>query len=281
MSLKMGIEAGGDTVALAKEAHFKGVPITLDDLIRDGVEKTLLPLQEAGLAPCQVGAFGFNPLHPDREYREEMDRRMQKAIPLAQKAGCPWIVINGGNLHPSGFLHGDPWNFTREARTTVAQRLQPLLKQAEQHGVRISIEPYIKSCVCSVEAFLDIREQTGSEALRINIDVTNFYDLGDMWDPSPKIRDVCRGLEGHYGLVHLKEVALREGFHIHIDLAPFDKGPTPWDLVLREIAPRTPADAWVILEHITSIEDGRRALALLRQCAANAGVSLNPPLHHG
>jgi sugar phosphate isomerase/epimerase len=281
MSLKIGIEAGGNTTALAREHRFKGIPIGLDELVRDGVEETLRPLSEEGLQPCQVGAFGFNPLHPEREYREEMDKRMVKAIPLAEKAGCPWIVINGGNLHPSGFFHGDPWNFTREARSLVAQRLHPLLNLAERHGVRISIEPYIKSCVCSVEAFLDIREQAGSDALRINIDVTNFYDLGDMWDPSAKIREVCRGLEGHYGLVHLKEVALREGFHIHIDLAPFDKGPTPWDLVLRETAPHTPADAWVILEHIESIEDGRRAVDLLRQSAEKAGVSLDSQHSHG
>lgn len=95
-----------------------------------------------------------------------------------------------------------------------------------------------------------------------------------MWDCSRRVIAVCRGLRGHYGLVHVKDVALREGFHIHVELSPIDQGATDWALVLREVAPNVPEDGWVILEHVQSMEEARRCTSFLKDAADRAGVSL-------
>ncbi len=261
-------------MAAAKELGIRGVPVDGGELVSKGVAAVVDPLHRAGLEVCQIGAFGYNPLHPDAAVLAAQTELVRTLITLAPDAGCGYIVINGGNLHPSGFGHGLRGNFSAESLSRVADAVRPLALLAEKRSVCISIEPYVKSAVCSPEAFLALSEQVGSPALCINIDVTNFYDLHDMWDSTATIRHVCRDLKGHYGLVHFKDVLLKEGFHIHVDLAPLDGGVTDWGLVLEEVAPHVPEGSWVIVEHVGSLEEARTSVALVRQLARSRSLPL-------
>ena len=110
-----------------------------------------------------------------------------------------------------------------------------------------------------------------SDALVVNIDPTSLYAYWDLWDPAKTVEHVCTALAGHYGLVHLKEIGLHEGFHIQSGLTPIGTGPTDWGQVLRLVAPHVPEDSWVILEHVLSADEGRASLALLREAAKVAG----------
>ena len=253
----------------------KGVPVSADQLANEGLEATLAPLQARALQVCQIGAFGFNPLSTDTEGQSRQAETLAKAIPLAADTGCPYIVINGGNYHPSGFLAADARNFTDEARRRVAEALKPQLELAEKHGAKLSIEPYLKTAVNSPASFLRVKELAGgSDALRCNIDVTSLYNYQDLWDPAPKVELICKGLAGHYGLGHVKGVALKEGFHIHVELAPITEDKTDWSRMLALMAPHLPADSWLILEHMFTPEEARASLAHLRQAAEEAGISL-------
>jgi sugar phosphate isomerase/epimerase len=65
------------------------------------------------------------------------------------------------------------------------------------------------------------------------------------------------------GLIHVKEVGLAEGFHLHAGLVPLGDGPTDWAHFLRLALPHLPADSWLILEHVQAA-DAARSLSLLR-----------------
>jgi sugar phosphate isomerase/epimerase len=272
--MRLGLEAGQHTLDLAVELGIVGVPVSAGQLVEDGVEATLEPLRECGLQVCQIGAFGYNPLSSDRERQAQQAALLEQVIPLAPETGCPYVVINGGNYHPSGFGAGDARNFTGEALDEVADALASMLALAERHGAKLSIEPIIKSAVYSPESFLALQECVGSDALRVNIDPTSLYDYWDLWDSHATVRHVCTALAGHYGLGHVKEVALAEGFHIHASLAPLGAGNTDWADVLGLMAPHLPQDSWVILEHVATPEEARASLEILRAAAAQAGVSL-------
>lgn len=273
--MRLGLEAGEHTHALAVELGIQGVPISAEKLTNEGVEALLKPLREHGLSVCQIGAFGFNPLSTDSEAQARQTVILTRAIPLARDTGCSYIVINGGNYHPSGFGGSDARNFTRQALEKVADALKPLLESAEKHGVYLSIEAYLKTAVNSPESFLKLKEMVGaSDALRVNIDVTSLYTYEDVWNPEPKVAHICQTLVGHYGLVHLKGVALKEGFHIHIALAPITEDRTDWSQVLRFVSPHLPEDSWCILEHVLTPEEARASMVHLHQAAKNADVML-------
>jgi len=273
--MRLGLDAGEHTLDLAVELGIKGVPIFAEQLVIGGVTATLQPLRARRLEVCQIGAFGFNPLSPDREAQARQAALVAQAIPLTKETGCPYIVINGGNYHPSGFGAGDARNFTDEALDRVSDDLKPLLDAAEKHGARLSIEAYLKTAIHSPESFLALKQKVGdSDALRVNIDVTSLYDYQDMWRPAAKVAHICTALAGHYGLGHLKGVALKEGFHIHIGLAPITEDPTDWAQVLRLMAPHLPEDSWAILEHVATPDEGRASFAHLQDAAQKAGVTL-------
>ncbi len=272
--MRLGIEAGKDTLDAAKELGVSGVPVSAEQLVKDGVDAVLAPLRDQGLSVCQIGAFGFNPLSTDRERQSNQERILKDAIPLAAATGCPYVVICGGNYHPSGFASGDPRNFTDQALDELARGLEPVLELAERYGVKLSIEAYLKTAISTPERFLELKKRLKSEALRVNIDVTSFYAYWDMWDPTDIIERTCNLLAEHYGLCHIKEVALLDGFHIHANLAPLGSGVTDWSRVLSLVEPHLPGDSWVILEHVQSLEEARMSVGLLREAAKAARVSL-------
>ena len=272
--MRLGLEAGPETLDVAVELGIKGVPVSINQIIDDGIETTLEPINKRGLQVCQIGAFGYNPLSTDREGQVKQTAMLEQLIPLAPEVGCNYIVICGGNYHPSSFGAGDVRNFTDKALDEVASALKPLLVLAEQVGVCLSIEPYIKAVINSPERFLALQTRVNSNALRINIDPTSLYDYWDLWNSDEKVTQVCTKLAGHYGLGHIKEVAFAEGFHIHAGLAPLGQGVTDWAKVLKLMAPHLPEDSWVVLEHVFSAEEARNSFELLQNAAASVNVML-------
>ncbi|MBN1400155.1 MAG: sugar phosphate isomerase/epimerase, partial [Anaerolineae bacterium] len=123
--MRLGVEAGAHTFDVAVEHGIRGVPISAQALAADGLEKTLAPLRERSLQVCQIGAFGFNPLHPDPARRAAERELVEQVIPLAAKTGCRYIVVCGGNYHPSGFAAGDARNFSQDALDEAARGLAP------------------------------------------------------------------------------------------------------------------------------------------------------------
>jgi sugar phosphate isomerase/epimerase len=271
--VRLGLEAGGHTLDLAVKHGIKGVPIYIDQLVNDGVEKTLAPLQERGLQVCQIGAFGYNPLSTDEAELIKQTRMLEQAIPMAGDTGCSYITICGGNYHPSGFGAADLRNFKPDALDKMARKLLPLIRLAEKHSVKLTIEAYLKTAINSPKAFHALWEKIQSSALRINIDVTSLYDAKDVWDSRKTVKQVCQSLVGHYGLVHIKDVKLEEGFHIHMGLGPLGSSNTDWTKVLRMMAPNIPDDSWLILEHVASPQEAEASLKLLRKAAVKAGVT--------
>ena len=272
--MRLGLEAGPHSLDLAIELGIKGVPVFIDQIINDGVDATLAPLRERGLQVCQIGAFGYNPLSTDREAQVKQTAMLKQLIPLAPQIGCNYIVICGGNYHPSGFGAVDPRNYTEQALDIVASALAPLLDMAERNGVYLSIEPYLKTAICSPERFLALQARVNSSALKANIDPTSLYEYWDLLNSDEKVKHVCTALAGHYGLGHIKEIALAEGFHIHAGFSPLGKGVTDWAEVLRLMSPNLPDDSWLIVEHVQSDDEARSNLKYLRKAAASVGVTL-------
>jgi sugar phosphate isomerase/epimerase len=272
--MRLGLEAGAHTLDLAVQHGIKGVPIWIDQLANDGLKATLEPLRARDLHACQIGAFGYNPLSPDHTEQARQTQMLHKTIPLAADTGCPYIVICGGNHHASGFGAADARNFTTQAIDQIARTLEPIIKLAEQHRAKISIEAYLKTAINSPESFLELWQKIGSDALRVNVDVTSLYDVRDTWNPSKTIEHTCNGFAGHYGLGHIKDIKLEEGFHVHMGLGALGSSATDWAQVLRQMNPHMPADSWLILEHVSSPEEAETSLKVLREAAKRARVML-------
>ena len=273
--MRLGLEAGHETLDLAVELGIGGVPIGAAALVEQGVEVVLAPLRERGLQVCQIGAMGFNPVSDDAAGQQHQAAVLRQAIALAGDTGCPYIAIGPGNHHPSGFLHYDERNFNDAALASMAEGLKPMVALAERHHVRLTVEPYLKGVINSPERFKALHALVGSDALRANVDPSSLYDFWDAVAPAAMVDRVCTGLADHLGLVHLKEIGIDQGLHIHMGLMPIGQGRTDWAQLLGAVEPHLPADSWVILEHVLAAEEARASVALIRDAAAKAGVMLD------
>ena len=272
--MRLGLEAGPDTLDLAVELGIQGVPVAGADLVKQGVDATLRPLASRGLQPCQIGAFGFNPLSSDKEAVGRENDALRRTLELAPEVGCSYVVIGPGNHHPSGFGHYDPRNFETAAIAQMAEALKPFVDFAEAKGVKLAIEPYLKGVIHSVETFLALKRELPSDALRANVDPSSLYDFHQALHPAETVEKVCSGLAGHYGLVHLKEIGVEKGFHLKMGLTPIGDGHTDWAMLLGLVAAHVPGDSWVILEHCLSAEEARQNRARILDAADQAGVTL-------
>lgn len=271
--MKLGLEAGAHTFALAERHGIKGVPISVDELVEKGPDAAVAPLREKGLEVCQIGAIGYNPLGPDKDAAEKQKQLIQKAIPMATAAGCPLIAISCGSYAGSAYggFHRD--NFADKALDDMAEAIAPLLSLAEEHGAVISIEAYIKGVVNTPDSFDKLAAKCSSPALKINLDITSQYDLRDLIDPTKICREVHPKYKGKVGIVHFKGIGLEEGFHISAGLAPITEDPTDWKLVLEETSKVIDDDTWVLLEHVLSEEEGDKSITYLREIAADLGIA--------
>lgn len=274
--MRLGLEAGEATLEAAVELGVTGVPIDGGALVERGIDATLTPLRTRGLEVCQIGAFGFNPLSTDRDEVDVQTQLLRDLIPKAGETGGRFIVLGPGNYHPSGFGHYDPRNFETSARHAYADALRPMLDLADRHDVYLTIEPYLKGVVNGAEAFDEIRERADSDRLRCNLDPSSLYaGLHDFLDPGPLVTRTVDGLRGHIGLIHIKELAVQEGFHLKMGLAPLAAGHTDWAAMLTAASRHVSEDAWVIVEHCASIDEARQHVAAIREAARAAGISLS------
>jgi len=266
--MRLGLDAGQDTISIAVELNIRGVPIAGEGLVQNGVRATLAPLNKHGLEPCQVGAFGYNPLAD-----KNCNGQLSQIIPLAKEAGCRHIAIGPGNYHPSGFGHYDTRNFQENAIDLYAQSLRPMVELAQKHDVVLTIEAYLKGVVCSADTFKRLHAMIGSDHLRCNIDPSSLYaGLHDFLNPMPLVTRTIADLAQHVGLVHLKEVAVEEGFHLKMSLAPIGSGHTDWAELLACVDPHLPEDSWVIIEHCASPGEASKSVDIITRAAAQAGT---------
>jgi sugar phosphate isomerase/epimerase len=272
--MKLALEAGPATLDLARELAVAGVPLDADALLRDGPAAALAPLRERGLAPCQIGAFFFNPLDPDVAARTAAAARVARLIPLAAEAGCPFIAFAAGSRASDIFGGAHPGNLADDALADAAASLAPLAALAERHGVRLSLEPHIRSVLATPERGAALCARVGSPALRVTFDVSNFYEFFDLLDPECMRRRCETSLAACCGIVHFKEIAVLPGFHFHAGMVPMGAGRTDWRATLGTAAKIAPADRWLLVEHCATPEEARASIALVRAAAANLGLAL-------
>ncbi len=268
--MRLGLDAGPDTLDLAVDLNIPGVPISGTDLVKKGVEATLAPLRERDLRVCQIGMFGFNPLAESGD-----NALLPGVIDLAPLTGCRHVTIGPGNYHASGFGHYDVRNFQDAAIRTYAEALKPLLERAAANDVLLTIEAYLKGVIRSAGSFQKLADLVTSDNLRCNLDPSSLYTgLSDVLDPMPLVMRTVDGLADRIGLIHVKEVGVTEGFHLHMGLVPISEGHTDWSAFLQAASRHVGGDTWLIVEHCQSSDEARRSVATLRSAAARVGIDL-------
>jgi len=151
------------------------------------------------LAECDVKAYSVG-AHMDFVVHDDNYETVQNVIHVARKIGAPIVIITGGQNGNSS---------DRDALyAKQVERTSALCALAKEYGITLAVEFEPGFVVGSTQQVLQLIQDVGSDALRINMDIGHVF----LVDPDPMAAIAsCAGLIVH---VHVENMA--SGIHNHI-----------------------------------------------------------------
>ncbi|WP_026370566.1 sugar phosphate isomerase/epimerase family protein [Kallotenue papyrolyticum] len=139
-----------------------------------GVERSARLVRDAGLAVSSLCRGGFFPAATTAERQRRIDDN-RRAIDEAARLGTDVLVLVCGPA---------PDRDLQAARAMVHEAIGALLPYAQEHGVRLAIEPLHpmfaadRSVIVTLKQALDLAEQFPADVVGVAIDVYHVW-----WDP--------------------------------------------------------------------------------------------------
>lgn len=198
-----------ETIEIVADAGYDGVELLFDDphLFPAHTDEDDIAAVEAALAEHDVkisnaNAFmltaieGFH--HPsyieeDAKYRQQRIDYTREAVLLAADLDVPHISIEPGGPIPEG-------RSRRWALETFAQSLEEVIQTAEEHNVRLLVEPEPDLLIETTDQFLDLLDRIDSSAVGCNFDAGHLFCVGE--DPAAAV-DFLGEYADHY---HLEDI---------------------------------------------------------------------------
>ena len=142
---------------------------------------------DAGLTISALSCHG-NPLHPDRATACMYDEVFRKSVRLAEQMDVPVVVTFSGcpgesehSLRPSWVTCSWPDDFPATLAWQWDERVLPYWAEAapfaEQHGIRVAIEPHPGFVVYNTASMLRLRDSAG-ESVGVNFDPSHLFWQG-------------------------------------------------------------------------------------------------------
>ena len=166
---------------------------------------------DAGLTISALSCHN-NPLHPDAGEARAADETLRKSVRLAERLGVPVVVTFSGcpgdfdgARHPNWVTAPWPPEFAEvldwQWDTKAIPYWRTTTQFAQDHGVKIALEPHPGFLVYNVETALRLRAAAGSN-LGVNFDPSHFFWQG------VDVAAAIRALGDAIFHVHAKDVAL-------------------------------------------------------------------------
>lgn len=246
LGLSIGPEVDG-RFDLARKLGGDGLMVFAEELAGgDGGAALLKRFDDEGLEIAQVGCWAFNPAAAT----DSDAGQVRRAIEFAGSAGPACTVVFGaGGLHPD-----NPWapcadNWTPAARRAVADALQPLARHAEEHSVRLVLEPHLVNTAKDGPTTAELLDLIGSPNVGVCADVVNYCTFEGVWNTPGVIDSVLDPLAGRCFAAHLKDVEVEDRLIVHMNECPAGRGKMDFVHLFKRLDEVIDRDDWAIIEH--------------------------------
>lgn len=202
-----------------------------------------------------VAIFGYvNLVDPVPERRRRGDARLEALLTNWKRLGCRNVSTETGTFNTQSAWLEAPENATEEGYLKCRAALEKWARVAEKAGAVLSIEPYWRNVIDSIDRAERVFNEVQSPALGLVMDPNNYFRKEDLPKMEPMLEEMFRRLGDRIVLAHAKDVKAAED---GTDLPASGKGVLNYPLFLRLLAQLDrPLD--LILEHLT-LDDVPRA----------------------
>jgi sugar phosphate isomerase/epimerase len=171
----------------------------------EAVKRITATLERHGIRIAAISGY-YNPVDPDRARRRTGEARMEVFIANWKRLGCPNISTETGTLNAKSEWLESPENATEEGYRQCRAALEKLAGAAEKAGAMISIEPYWRNVIDSIDRAERIFRDIPSPALRLVMDPCNYFRKEDLPQMQTMLGDMFSRLGDKIVVAHAKDV---------------------------------------------------------------------------
>ena len=206
---------------------------------------------DEGIDIVQVG-IGYRGclFDPDDGARLRLLEEIRRGFGIARALGAHAALIRSGSLNPNGPYSPHRDNHRPLCRDRLLASLRWLAEAAETLGQTVVVETHLLTIMRSPEFNRAVIRDVGSARLRLVMDYVNhFQTLRQVYDSRARLREIFAAMGPISAIGHCKDIAVRDGFVIHLDEEIPGEGELDLATALRLWHEERP-DGYMMLEHL-------------------------------
>jgi len=180
-------EVGCEAVELGTGGYSGKAHCDPERLLKDAgaLKEFRQAVEGRGLEISALSCHG-NPLHPDKDIARAHDEDFRDTVRLAAELGVETVVTfsgcpgdSEGSKRPNWVTCPWPPDFLKTLEWQWNERVGPEWKEAasfaEEHGVKVAIEPHPGFVVYNTDSFQRLREEVSGENVGVNFDPSHLF----------------------------------------------------------------------------------------------------------
>ena len=230
-------------------------------------------IREQGVAIAEIGVWK-NPFDPNPEVARDALEFAKGQLRLADKLGIPCCVNIVGTQSAAGWDAADPSNFTEETYARIIACIREIIDSVNPTRAFYCIEPMPWMVPDSPDAYLDLIRDVDRRQFGAHMDFVNMINCPRRYlAPEAFIEECFRKLGPWIKSTHIKDTRMHPTkLTALLEECSPGEGVLDYARVLGIMDRWLPADAPVLLEHMTTFEEYAAAYDYVYKKAEAAGI---------
>ena len=242
---------------------------------RQETEAYCAACERNGVVIAEIGVWK-NLFDPDPAAAAEAMRYAEGQLALADELGIPCCVNIAGTDSSAGWDAADPSNYTDETYERIIRSVRELLDRVEPKRAFYCLEPMPWMVPDGPDEYLQLIRDVDRRQFAAHMDFVNMINSPRRYLAAEKFIEECiRKLAPVIKSTHIKDSRMHPT-HLTTLLEECSPGEGTLDFggILTILDRELPADAPVLLEHMTTFEEYEKAYNYLAAIAAENHISI-------
>jgi len=242
---------------------------------RKETEEYLAACDRHGVMIAEIGVWK-NLFDPDPAAAAEAKAYAEGQLALADELGIPCCVNIAGTDSAAGWDAADPSNFTDETYERIIRSVREIIDRVEPRHAFYCLEPMPWMIPDSPEVYLQLIRDVDRQQFAAHMDFVNMINCPRRYLAPEKFVEECFGeLAPFIKSTHIKDSRMHPtNLTTILEECSPGEGTLDFAKILKILDEKLPADAPVLLEHMTTFEEYDKAYHYLAETAAKNGISI-------
>ena len=242
---------------------------------RKETEAYLAACDRHGVMIAEIGVWR-NLFDPDPAAAAEAKAYAEGQLALADELGIPCCVNIAGTDSAAGWDAADPSNFTDETYERIIRSVREIIDRVAPRHAFYCLEPMPWMIPDSPEVYLQLIRDVDRPQFAVHMDFVNMINCPRRYLAPEKFVEECFGeLAPFIKSTHIKDSRMHPtNLTTILEECSPGEGTLDFAKILKILDEKLPADAPVLLEHMTTFEEYDKAYHYLAETAAKNGISI-------